>query len=253
MPPPGAGAIAWTSSSSVSKNTGRVPVGVDPVDLAFVAAADVHRAVRRADHRPQERRAGLVDGGRRSGRASGGRRSRSRGSRPRRAGTRLSVETCQNVGQRSVTASGRSTTAAQRGATRRSSRVHSSSGSVSVREPVTAMPGRDFPFAEQRALQRTEAAAVAIGFHHRQHRRRQRRQRLALDDGAAVAGDEADVEAVVLARAVEHPHHLRQAARLQRLHLQLARLPLRQPRRRRPPSSTRCRERSAESGPAPSW
>ena len=35
------------------------------VHLAFVAAADVHRAVGRADHRPEERRAGVVDRGRR--------------------------------------------------------------------------------------------------------------------------------------------------------------------------------------------
>ena len=38
--------------------------GVDPVDLAFVAAAGVERAVRRVDDRPEERRARVVDGGR---------------------------------------------------------------------------------------------------------------------------------------------------------------------------------------------
>ena len=48
---------------------GALAVGVDAVDLPFVAAADEDRAVGRADERPEERRARLVDRRRRRDRA----------------------------------------------------------------------------------------------------------------------------------------------------------------------------------------
>ena len=68
--------------------------------------------------------------------------------------------------------------------------------------------GRELPLAERGAVQRVEAAAVAVGLEHGEHRRRQRRQQFAVDDRAGVGAEQLDVERVVPARLVQRPDQL---------------------------------------------
>src|SRR6266542_5701083 len=135
----------------------------------------------------------------------------------------FSVETCQKVGSAAWTTAA---AAAQRTSAAGSTRLNRIELFLNLEsERARAADGvrrRDVPFAERRVLQRPEAPAVPIRLHHREDGRGQRRERFALDDRAAVAPEQADVEPVVLPRAVEHADHLGQAARLERLDLQLA-------------------------------
>ena len=172
-----------------SKNSDPLPCGVDAEDLALVAGADEERAIGPRQHRPEKRRRRLVD--------ELGRRAE------RRAGRRLSIErfstspfrksACvaawKNFGDdaSSGAASARGATVArQRHAQAVESAYRVGRSSRSVRRDgdrqrpraADGVLGRELPFAERRAAQRVEVAAVAIGFEHAEHRRRQRRQQL---------------------------------------------------------------------------
>src|SRR5262249_39808706 len=70
------------------------------------------------------------------------------------------------------------------------------------------------PFAERRAVDRVEAAAVAIALEHAQHRGRQRRQQFAIHDGARLRAEKLDVERVAAPCPVQLFDHLVDAARL---------------------------------------
>jgi hypothetical protein len=70
----------------------------------------------------------------------------------------------------------------------------------------------DVPLADGGGAEEREAAAAAIAVEYGQDRRRQAAQRLAVDDRAGVVGEQANVEAVVLARLVEGLDYLGYAA-----------------------------------------